>query len=406
MQQKSCESNRLTQEQLKKIKTEYGVNRIWSWSRVEKFMTSKYEYFLSYILHTKADNDNSAYAPLGSICHSTIEKYYSNQLKKEDMTEEFIDGWTNIIDILNLQFNRTDENKNNQIKEKYNYDLIDFFNNHNRIPFNLKLEKLTFANINGNIFQGYIDALYKDNDNNIHIIDWKTSSQYKNKKAEEKCGQLVIYAISLMQHNIPMDRIKICWNFLKYCTITYKQKNGTMKSRDIERCELGNKLKSTIKVWLNDYFKKQKYDKELAQEEIDKYISKISITNDLSILPQEVKDNFTISDCYTYVPLTQKLIDKWVDTITKNIKDIELREKDYQETKSDKCFWDSIEEIKKESFYFANLCSYSAKLHLPYKEYLDTLDTDTTTQIFGEILNTPTSNSQQQSDDLSWLEDL
>ena len=40
---------RLTKEQLQEIKNEYGVDNLWSWSRLSAWHTSKYEYFLRYI---------------------------------------------------------------------------------------------------------------------------------------------------------------------------------------------------------------------------------------------------------------------------------------------------------------------------------------------------------------------
>ena len=119
---------RLNKEQLNKVKDKYGVDELYSWSKINCFLTSPYEYFLNYILHKKEDNANCAYAPLGSIIHQIIEDYYNGKIKYENMIEQFKDGWITIIDIADLKFDRNDEDKNNNIKEKYKEDLFHFFN--------------------------------------------------------------------------------------------------------------------------------------------------------------------------------------------------------------------------------------------------------------------------------------
>ena len=70
---------------------------------------------------------------------------------------------------------------------------------------------------------------------------------------------------------------------------------------------------------------------------------------------EEVKSKYVISDCYVYIDLTEALINKWTEHVITVIKDIELREKDYAETHSDACFWDTDESVKEQSYYFANL---------------------------------------------------
>ena len=40
---------RKTPEELEKIKQQYGVDELWSFSRLNKYVTSPYEYYLKYI---------------------------------------------------------------------------------------------------------------------------------------------------------------------------------------------------------------------------------------------------------------------------------------------------------------------------------------------------------------------
>lgn len=356
---------RLTNEELKAVMKKYGVDELWSWSKVDTAINSMYEYFLKYVLRVEEDRTDCAYAPMGGICHSTIEDFYSGKIKHKDMIEQFNDGWITAIDIADLKFDRNDVEKNVSISEKYKMNLEHFFKTHNKIPHNVVLEKFVTAKIGEHVFQGYIDASYEDTDDNFHIIDWKTSTKYSGKTAEEKCGQLVVYAIAVNQTGVPMDKIKICWNFLKYVTIQYQQKNGAVKTRDVERNKIGESLQSNAKVWLKE--------KGYA-DQMDDYLKLLLDTNNIEVLPEDVQAMYTISDCYVYIPLTQNLIDRWVNTIITTIADIKLREADYAETKNDRVFWDTDESVQAQSYYFATLCGYSPNLHLPYKAYLDRLD--------------------------------
>ncbi len=393
---------RLTKEELQAVKDKYGVDELYSWSKVNCFITSPYEYYLKYILHKKEDVDNCAYAPLGGICHTIIEKLYGNEIEYANMIDEFNDGWITAVDIADLKFDRNDELKNENIKVKYKDNLIHFFNNHKQIKHNIVLEKFIATKIEDYVLQGYVDAIYKDDDGNYHIVDWKTSTKYSGKILEERSGQLCVYAIGLSQLGVPLDKIRICFNFLKYCTVEYEQANGKAKTRDIERYKIGESLQSNAKMWL----KKLGYE-----DQLDEYLKDLLDTNDIKCLPEDVQNKYIISDCYVYQPLTQKLIDKWTNEIATAIKDIKLREKDYEETQSDKVWWDTDESVKAESYYFSTLCGYSANLHKPYKAYLERLEAaQSGSDMFARIgCGTPiTKSSSNIKDDLdlSWLENI
>ena len=398
---------RLTGDELKEVMKKYGVNEFWSWSKVDTAINSMYEYFLKYVLRIKEDRTDCAYAPMGGICHTTIEDFYSGKIKFEEMIEQFNDGWMTAIEIADLKFDRNDGTKNSNIATKYKENLDHFFKKHKKIPYNVVLEKFMTAKIGDNVFQGYVDAIYKDDDGNYHIVDWKTSTKYSGKTAEEKCGQLVVYAIGLNQAGVPMDKIRICWNFLKYVNIQYKQKNGVVKTREVERNKIGESLQSNAKVWLKEYG---------YAEQMDDYLKLLLDANSIEVLPEEVQKMYEISDCYVYVPLTQALIDRWVNTIITTITDVKLREKDYAETKNDRAFWDTDESVQAQSYYFATLCGYSPNLHLPYKAYLDKLDSmKSGSNMFNGVgsesddeVTTTTKVIRNDGDDvdLSWLENL
>lgn len=398
---------RLTSNELENIKKKYNVSRIWSWSRVNTFMTSPYEYMLKYVKRIPEDRQDCAYTTLGSLAHDTLDDFYEKKIKYDDMIQQFEDGWITAIDISDLKLDRNDEEHDAKLKKKYNEDLTHFFHNHITYEYNLLIEKPIVAKIGNNVFVGYIDAIYKDNDDNYHILDFKTSSIYTGKTLDEHLGQLTIYAIGLNQAGVPLDKIKIGFNFLKYVSVQYEQKNGAVKTRNVERCKLGESLQSNAKMWL----------KSLGYEDdIDFYLKSLLDLNSISVLPDDVQEKYVVSDCHVFADLNNNLVDKWVDLITNTIKDIYLRENDYEETNNDMCFWDSDENVKKQSYYFSSLCSYSPSLHKPYAAYLDKLEAAKNgSNLFDGVGKDCESNEvstnkdichNETNVDLSWLENL
>lgn len=400
---------RLTSEELQTLMKNERVSRIWSWSKWNCFHTSPYEYFLKYILHKKEDRTDCIYTTTGGIAHDIMERRYTGKLPYEQMIDDFEDGWVTAFNIAEMKFDRNSPEKNDKISQKYYENLKHFFMNHTPLKYKPVIEQFVKAKIGDNLFQGYIDVCFKDDEGNFNILDWKTSSIYKGKKAENECGQLVVYAIGLNQQGVPMDKIHICWNFLKYVSIQYEQANGAVKTREVERCKIGESLQTNAKMWL----KKLGY-----ADQVDDYLKLLLDTNDIECLPKEVQEKYIISDCYVYVPLTDELINRWKEIIISTINDIELREKDYEETQSDKAFWDTDESVETQSYYFSTLCGYSPNLHLPYKAYLERTEKAKDGDVFSGVgSSTVESSPVAQTDkvihqkdpenvDLSWLDNI
>ena len=179
------------------------------------------------------------------------------------------------------------------------------------------------------------------------------------------------------------------------------QKNGAVKTREIERCKIGESLKSNARIWLKD----AGYD----NDDIEMYISNLTDTNELSVLPEEVQKKYKVSDCYVYVPLTKELIDRWYNEVNDTIKDIVSKEKMYRSTHDENIWWDDEESVKKESYYFSTLCGYSANLHKPYKQYLDSIgvnDSFDNGNQKSKASESEASKASTDNDDLSWLNDI
>lgn len=401
---------RLSHEELDRIKNKYNASRIWSFSRINTYLTSKYEYALKYVMHVPEDRQDCAYTSLGSLCHDTLDDYYEGKITYEDMEPQFNDGWLTAIDIADLKLDRNDDEHDKNLKEKYKLDIQHFFKNHVRYNHKLLIEKPVITSVDSNIFVGYADAIYKDDNGDYYIIDFKTSSAsgFTGKSLDKKATQLVLYSMALIQAGIDIEHVHPCFNMLKYVNVETTLKNGKTKQRMIERVKIAESLMSNARTWLKSF--------DYSEDEIDNYLKLMLDANSTEVLPEEVREKYKFEDCHIYVPLTQELIDKTVSKITTTIQDINMREKDYEETKSDAAFWDSEEDVKAQSYYFSTLMGYSANLHKPYKEYLDKLEAQKNgSDMFGGLLGNSKNdvvtsqdicNNKTDEVDLSWLDEL
>ena len=301
-------------------------------------------------------------------CHDIIEKLYKGEVKYEDMIDLYEDSLLT-MNIAELKYDRNDAEKNEKIANKYENCVRHFFRNHNIIKQPHRIEHFITIRISDDIvLQGYIDFLftekYVDEEGNektkIRIVDWKTSTRYTGQKIDAECGQLVIYAEGIRQAlGIPLEDIICEWNFLKYVTVTYEQKNGTFKDRYVERNSIGESLVNTAKMWLKHFG---------YEDNIDSYVDTMILDNTIDCLPDEVREKFVIKDCYVEVPLSEEKIDELKADIIETIHDFREKEKKYRETKDEMLFWQDVTDA--DAYRLATLSGYSRKLHKPYDTYL------------------------------------
>ena len=359
---------RKTREELNEICSQLKVKTLDSWSKYHCYKQDHWEAFLKYVLHEKEDRTNGIYAVSGGYCHDIIEKLYKGEIKYEDMIDLYEDSLLT-MNIAELKYDRNDAEKNEKIANKYENCVRHFFRNHNVITQQNRIEHFITIRISDDIvLQGYIDFLstekYIDKNGNertrVRIVDWKTSTRYTGQKIDAECGQLVIYAEGIRQAlGIPLEDIVCEWNFLKYVTVTYEQKNGTLKDRYIERNSIGESLVNTAKMWLKHFG---------YEDEIDSYVDTMILDNTIDCLPDEVREKFVIKDCYVEVPLSEEKIDELKADIIETIHDFREKEKEYRETKDEMLFWQDVTDA--DAYRLATLSSYSRKLHKPYDAYL------------------------------------
>lgn len=384
---------RKSYEELEQIKEELGVDRLWSWSRINTYMTDPYTYLLKYILHIPEDRNDSIYSVSGSCAHELIEKFYRNELTNKQMLEEYEDKLFE-FNIMGLLYDRSDKDKNEKIAKKYEDCMKHFFLNHKRVTDKPIIEPFILIKVGNQYFQGYIDFLNVEKryaKKKIIITDWKTSSIYKGQKLIDNSGQLLLYGEGIHQkNNIPYEDIIIRFNFMKYVDVTYTQKNGNIKVRQIERNAIGEKLQSNTKTWLKHF--------GYSEEEIENYLQQMINTNSIEYLPQEVQDTFKIDDCYVEVEINEEIINQHKNNIINIIKEIIEKENEFKKTKDKNLFWRDV--TKESSYYHANLSGYSANLHLPYKRYLEELENNSQDDLLGVLDN------KKDSLDLDWLDEI
>ena len=388
---------RKSRDFLEKLKKKHGVNEIWSWSRYHNYKIDEYSYYLKYIKHEK-ETETNIYTVSGGFIHDCIEKFYNKEIAYENMLPLYEDKLFE-MNLSELKYNRSDEEANKRIAVKYEDNIRLFFKNHIPITDNMITEQYVTIKVGKYLFQGYIDAVTKDKDGTYTIIDWKSSTIYTGKKVLSEAGQLLLYAESLMQLGVPIEKIKIGWNFLKYCTVvqttTTKDKATKLhktREKNCLRTEMVKGVEGNIRKWLA----KQGYD----ELEIEDFVATAIENNSFDKLPNEVKNKFEIKDCFVTIPLTLEIVNELKEDIIETLDEINYLKEKYDETGDDTLFWTSKID-KSNSFYFANLCGYSVKVHRPYKEYLEEI---------GFFNKVKPSTNKKSDEDLkefdNWLDSL
>lgn len=369
---------RKTTEELNDIAIKQKVKSLWSWSRYNCFKTDTYEYYLKYILKKREDRKDGIYATSGGAAHDILERFYKGEIEYSDMIEEYEDKLL-LMNVDELKYDRSDSEKNEKIANKYEACLKHFFQNHIPIQKPYLQEEFVLVRISDDIvLQGYIDFLNieqkeESNQKHIYIRDWKTSTIYKGKKIDSEKGQLLLYCEAIRKKTgLPLEQIHGGWEFLKYVSVECeqvgkdKEGNTKYKTRYIDRHEIGLALANNIKMWL------KKSEVVYTDEQIEDFVRDAIVLNSLDGLPEDVKNKFSIKDCFVEIPISEESIEELKGDIVTTIADIKNREEQYKENKDENIFWQEVTQA--DSYCLANLSGYSRNLHKPYDEYLNNLE--------------------------------
>ena len=357
---------RLSKEEYQKLKDKYG--ELYSYSKYSTYLNDPYTYFLNYVLSTPKDRPQNNFNVLGEKTHDLIEKAYKDGWTNEQLLESFRCAVTD-YQLLDRKFILGNDKVNDNVEEKYIPCVEHYLKNLVPLNYPFEIEEFVDTFIGNYYFYGYIDMSHKEADDEAHdytvyITDFKTSTIYSGQDKAEHAEQLLLYAYAYSQkYFVPLNKIKIRWDFIKYVNLIFRQANGKTKIQAIERHELKDRLCEKVENWA----KKLRYDEFeisdfLVLVEQEKYCD----------LPENIRNNFSVEHCYVEVDFTQKDINELIEKIVATIDDANKNtNKFYCELmENDSMFWREV--TNSDEFYFNNLCEYSAKLHKPYAKYLDT----------------------------------
>lgn len=185
----------------------------WSYTRIDAYNPCKYRWFLKYIKKYK-DND-MFYSDYGKFVHKIIEKYYTGELRKDELWVEFLTGF---------KTNVKGERPSEKIAKKYINAGLEYFKNFEPFPFNMvAVEKEINFEIDGKHFVGYIDFL-GEKDGDYYIVDNKSrdlkpySKRSKptkyDKELDDMLRQLYLYAEGVFQEYGKYPK-QLCFNCFK-----------------------------------------------------------------------------------------------------------------------------------------------------------------------------------------------
>ena len=258
---------------------------------------------------------------MGSIAHDIIQGYYEGKYNShEEMTNEFnkkIDAWR--ADSKGYTF------PSKSIEESYISNVKHYFENTeffkpvkgkvmNELPLKLVL-KDGDKNI---VLIGYADSIYIDEDGMINIVDYKTSSKsgFSGSGLIEKSKQLVLYALALSQmQNIPLDKINLRFDMMKYFTVSFLQKNGKWSKPSAKDRAKFFEEKSTV-----NRIKKLLTDNDVDEYEADMMIENAKMLNTFSVFPDYVKEHFKFGNYYIDVRISQEDADNVSEWVVNNVR--------------------------------------------------------------------------------------
>lgn len=312
-------------EVVDKLKEIYGVDKVYSYSQVKLYTDDLYEYYLKYVAKVKPDKTTSSpYGVIGGMVHDILEKFYKNEIKRSDCKTLFIEQFNHLMNLPTTGVFSQDHAQNRTISDNFIRDISDYFDRVEKLEGKVFCEEpigCLLENDNTKaVFMGYIDFLNFNKDK-VYIIDYKTSTIYKEKDIPKYSRQLILYAESVRKkYGIKYDNIVVGWNFLKYAKLINKV---DLSEEIVERKDL------------------YKYD----------------------------LDNYVVEDCIITIDFNESVEEDFNEYICNTVIEIENRVKIYEDLHDDSIFMYEVNQSH--MFRLTNFCNYSEKYHKPLREYLE-----------------------------------
>jgi len=304
---------------------------IWSISRLNTLNGCEYEYYLNYIL--KLVGKDNIYGVMGGIVHDCLDDIHNDKKTELDMMAEYFTG-LNKCKLFGMEFPET------YIEKSWTTDMNHFVHNFKKLDGQHLTEHGFIFNLEGDILTGYIDEI-NIKDDILTIIDWKSSSEFKDEKLQSAGRQLILYALAYEdEFKVKVD--KVCWYMLKYLWVKYDGKSKMVARRNLVK---------DIKGLINTQLKKIGY----SEEDRNLLIQQAIFNNNLSNMPKAVQDRFKYEDCILYYDITEERVQELKGYIKSSIENIQSKNKEED--------W-IPKENPKDDFYCKGLCGH--KYHCKY----------------------------------------
>ena len=354
-------SRREENSQIKEILDSGG--KIYSISRLNTINTCPYQAYLQYIKGAK--QKNNVWAMLGGSIHDALERCIHGA--DESIIKDAIQEELNMLDDLELDF-PLDRNGNPSIRNNWIANMKLFAKHFKTPKGKFETEQLVLEQIGDSSWmQGYIDLIKYNDDGSIDIYDWKTSSQFDKAHLLEAGRQLIFYATIKRAEGYKIR--KIAWIMLKYAMLVWTAKNGKKQTKVMEWRKVGTDLQDKMRKELV----KLGYD----DVNLDVYLDYLKEDNDLSRMPDEIKNNFKLYPYVREYDFTDELVSELMQYIKDNVQkfiDFGNDEKKYKPLDCDK-----------NSFFCNNLCGYGSEKCKYYAQYLQEtlIDVDEEEDLFA-----------------------
>lgn len=316
----------------------------------------------AYYIYRKDDRGmNNIYGILGGKIHDTLEEIYNDRASSGDLYPS-LKSELDDMNMLGIEFPK-DSQGGSIIGDNWVLDMTHFCDHFEKMQGDFSTEELVILKISDTRYLiGYIDLIQLvDNDKKIiNIYDFKTSTKFKTADLLHHGRQLIVYAMAKEQEGYQIG--EIAWIMLKYVDITYEwykranSKNKSTITKMIQRCKIGSTLKNVAEAMMDE----AGYDEISTEIYLNNFVS----SNSFSVLPEDIADQFSMTQSKVLYPYTDELKEEAFEYINSRADTFERL------WNLDKSEWKPVEITKKQMFYCNNLCSRRKKCE-ELKEYKD-----------------------------------
>ena len=278
---------RTNNKQIEQLQAQ-GVE-LYSISKLDNINNCLYASYLTYRKGIKGNNN--IYAIIGTKMHEVLEAIARGEATEEQLypalNSELMD-----VELFGFKF------PSDQIRDGWVQDMTHFCIHYKMAEGVYDTEQLfLYKTDDGHYLRGYIDLIDNHFDGTIDIYDHKSSSMYSSKGIEEHARQLIVYMLAKQQEGFKVN--KVAWHFMKYVNVTFHNKKGQLTTKIIERKKIGSELLKyvTEKLDIND----------LGNDFI---LNEFVGTNDINVLPEDIRKEFDVRPCILEFEVTQEAIDE------------------------------------------------------------------------------------------------